>query len=109
MNGVPTLCADGARIGRTPGSTKDYLTWLEDVDLVSVRRKRYSYIDPVLRLWVRLHCYSAPPDEADLSREVQEYAVPRLPYIEPQIAVSETRPENEKAAEDTAWSMIEID
>ena len=103
-----TLTEISHRLGRTAGSTKDYLTWLEDVDLVSVRRKRYSYIDPVLRLWVRLHCYSTPPDEADLSREVQEYAVSRLPYIEPQIAVSETQPKNEKAAEDTAWSMIEI-
>ena len=78
-----TLTEIAQRLGRTPGSTKDYLTWLEDVDLVKVRQKRYSFVDPLLRLWVRLHCHPTPPAEADLSREVQEYAVSRLPYMEP--------------------------
>ena len=32
-----------ARVGRTPGSTKDYLGWLEDVDLVTAQRKRYTF------------------------------------------------------------------
>ena len=65
-----TLTEISHRLARTPGSTKDYLTWLQDVDLVSVHRKRYSFTDPLLRLWVRLHCSPAPPDETDLSREV---------------------------------------
>ena len=51
-----TLTEIAHRLGRTPGSTKDYLTWLQDVDLVNVHRKRYSFADPLLRLWVRLHC-----------------------------------------------------
>jgi hypothetical protein len=35
---------------RTPGSTKDYLSWLEDVDVISMHGKRYSYNDPLVRL-----------------------------------------------------------
>ena len=51
-----TLTEISQRLHRTPGSTKDYLSWLEDVDLVVSRQKRYSFTDPLLRLWVRLHC-----------------------------------------------------
>ena len=53
------------RLHRTPGSTKDYLSWLEDVDLVTSRQKRYSFTDPLLRLWVRLHCHPGPAEAAD--------------------------------------------
>jgi hypothetical protein len=66
------------RLGRTPGSTKDYLTWLEDVDLLAVARKRYSFSDPLLRIWVRLNNSSVPPTSADVAREVQQYALERL-------------------------------
>ena len=51
-----TLTEISQRLQRTPGSTKDYLSWLEDVDLVTARQKRYSFTDPLLRVWVRLHC-----------------------------------------------------
>ena len=107
-----TLTEIAHRLGRTPGSTKDYLTWLQDVDLVSVRRKRYSFADPLLRLWVRLHCCPEPPDETDLSREVQEYAVSRLPHMEPPASTgedSEASHEGETTKEDQGWSLIEID
>jgi hypothetical protein len=77
-----TLTKIAHKLGRTPGSTKDYLSWLEDVDLVRARQKRYSYTDPLLRLWVRLHGRITPPTEIDLAREVQEYAVQRLPFVE---------------------------
>ena len=77
-----TLTEVSQKLGRTPGSTKDYLSWLEDVDLVQARQKRYSYTDPLLRLWVRLHGDITPPTETDLAREVQEYAVQRLPFLE---------------------------
>lgn len=50
-----SLTAVARHIGRTPGSTKDYLTWLEDVDLVRVERRRYSIPDPLLRIWIRLY------------------------------------------------------
>src|SRR5262249_22471246 len=45
-----TLTEISIRLQRTPGSTKDYLSWLEDVDLVTSRQKRYSFTDPLLRL-----------------------------------------------------------
>ncbi|MGH9311670.1 MAG: hypothetical protein ACRD1S_00590 [Vicinamibacterales bacterium] len=78
-----TLTEIAQRLRRTPGSTKDYLSWLEDVDLVTSRQKRYSYTDPLLRLWVRLHCRPAPPSEDDVAREVHHYALVRLPQQRP--------------------------
>ena len=79
-----TLTEISQRLQRTPGSTKDYLSWLEDVDLVTSRHKRYSYADPLLRTWVRLHCRTTAPTDEDLSREVHRYALPRLPQtVEP--------------------------
>src|SRR5262249_52633160 len=74
-----TLTEISHRLQRTPGSTKDYLSWLEDVDLVTSRQKRYSFTDPLLRVWVRLHCRASAPSDDDLSREVHRYALPRLP------------------------------
>src|SRR5205085_9751693 len=61
-----TLTEISQRLQRTPGSTKDYLSWLEDVDLVTSRQKRYSFTDPLLRVWVRLHCKPSAPTEDDL-------------------------------------------
>lgn len=105
-----TLTEIAHRLGRTPGSTKDYLSWLEDVDLLTVQQKRYSFADPMLRLWVRLHGHAHPPEEEDLAREAQEYAVSRFPYMEPAMSL----PEPEVAAHDAggrdrSWGMIEID
>src|SRR3954462_8754722 len=85
-----TLTEISQRLQRTPGSTKDYLSWLEDVDLVTARQKRYSYTDPLLRAWVRLHCRATAPTEDDLAREVHRYALPRLPQQQdPQSAPAE--------------------
>jgi hypothetical protein len=74
-----TLTEISIRLQRTPGSTKDYLSWLEDVDLVTSRQKRYTFTDPLLRVWVRLHCRAAAPTEDDVASEVHRYALPRLP------------------------------
>ena len=74
-----TLTEISIRLRRTPGSTKDYLSWLEDVDLVTSRQKRYSFADPLLRVWVRLHCRPVPPTTEEVAREVQQYAFARLP------------------------------
>ncbi len=74
-----TLTEISLRLQRTPGSTKDYLSWLEDVDLVTSRQKRYTFTDPLLRVWVRLHCRASAPTDDDVAREVHRYAVPRLP------------------------------
>jgi hypothetical protein len=103
-----TLTEISLRLRRTPGSTKDYLSWLEDVDLVTSRQKRYSFTDPLLRLWVRLNCHSTPPTEDDVVREVQRYALARVPQPEPTPALAyagiDPTPEERKS-----WGIIEID
>lgn len=107
-----TLTEIAHRVERTPGSTKDYLSWLEDVDLLNVRQKHYSFADPVLRLWVRLHGEAKPPGEEDLAREAQEYAVHRFPYMEPAMASAEApaaTTDDMGRNRDRAWGMIEID
>lgn len=83
-----TLTEISQRLRRTPGSTKDYLSWLEDVDLVTARQKRYSFSDPLLRVWVRLHCRPTAPSDDDLAREVHRYALPRLPQQEPALVMA---------------------
>ena len=98
-----TLTEIAHRLQRTPGSTKDYLSWLEDVDRVVARQKRYSFTDPLLRLWVRLHCRPVPPGVDDVAREVQSYALARLPQTEPSMAMAGT------ATERKPWGIIEID
>jgi winged helix-turn-helix DNA-binding protein len=104
-----TLTEISQRLQRTPGSTKDYLSWLEDVDLVTARQKRYSYADPLLRVWVRLHCQTTPPTDEDVAREVHRYAMPRLPQQpEPALAMASAgpAPADEERKE---WGIIEID
>ena len=87
-----TLTEVAHRLHRTPGSTKDYLSWLEDVDLIVSRQKRYSFADPLTRLWVRLHCRPEPPSVDEVAREVQAYAMARLPQAttatEPALAMA---------------------
>jgi hypothetical protein len=100
-----TLTEIAHRLQRTPGSTKDYLSWLEDVDLIASRQKRYSFTDPLMRLWVRLHCHPMPPSEEDVAREVHHYALARLPHPEPAL-VAAGRPADE---ERKPWGIIEID
>lgn len=107
-----TLTEISLRLQRTPGSTKDYLSWLEDVDLVTARQKRYSYTDPLLRTWVRLHCRAFPPGEEEVVREIHRYALPRLPQTEPaERALAMASAAAGPAAEDDkkAWGIIEID
>jgi hypothetical protein len=102
-----TLTEISQRLQRTPGSTKDYLSWLEDVDLVTARQKRYSYSDPLLRAWVRLHCRATAPTEDDLAREVHRYALPRLPQQQdPQPAPAEAA---YAMAASPSTGIIEID
>ena len=102
-----TLTEISIRLRRTPGSTKDYLSWLEDVDLVTSRQKRYSFTDPVLRLWVHLHCRPTPPTDEDVAREVQRYALSRVPQAEP-VALAYAGVEA-TAEERKSWGIIEID
>ncbi|PYR69287.1 MAG: hypothetical protein DMF88_06585 [Acidobacteria bacterium] len=103
-----TLTEISHRLHRTPGSTKDYLSWLEDVDLVTSRQKRYSFTDPVLRLWVRLHCRPVPPTDEEVGREVQQYAAGSLPHPEaaPALAFAGV---DASVDERKSWGIIEID
>jgi Winged helix-turn-helix DNA-binding len=98
-----TLTEIAQRLHRTPGSTKDYLSWLEDVDLVVSRQKRYSFADPLLRLWVRLHCRPVPPSVDEVAREVQSYALARLPQPEPTMAMAGATSDRKR------WGIVEID
>lgn len=100
-----TLTEIALRLRRTPGSTKDYLSWLEDVDLLVSRQKRYSFGDPMLRLWVRLHCRPTPPTEEEIAREVHTYVLTHLPAAEPALAIAG----DEVAAAEKSWGIIEID
>jgi hypothetical protein len=102
-----TLTEIALRLRRTPGSTKDYLSWLEDVDLIVSRQKRYSFADPLVRLWVRLHCRPTPPSEDDIAREVHAYVLARLPQVEPALALAGARPED--GVREKSWGIIEID
>lgn len=103
-----TLTEISQRLQRTPGSTKDYLSWLEDVDLVTARHKRYSFVDPLLRVWVRLHCQTIAPTAGDVVREVHRYAAPRLPQGEPALAMAGATAAT-SADDKRAWGIIEID
>lgn len=102
-----TLTEIAHRLQRTPGSTKDYLSWLEDVDLVTARHKRYSIADSLLRLWVRLHCRPEPPGEEQVAREVQQLAMAHLAAPgrdEPALVGASPAAEPRRA-----WGIIEID
>src|SRR6185295_16864769 len=104
-----TLTEISLRLQRTPGSTKDYLSWLEDVDLVTVRQKRYSFTDPLLRLWVGLHCRPAPPNDDEVSSAVQQYALARLPTGEPAPALALAGGIAADGDDRKSWGIIEID
>lgn len=103
-----TLTEISQRLMRTPGSTKDYLSWLEDVDLVIARQKRYSFADPLLRVWVRLHCRPTVPTEDDVAREVHGFALPRLPAA-PALAMAAAGPVGPLGDDKKGWGIIEID
>ena len=98
-----TLTEVARRMQRTPGSTKDYLTWLEDVDLLRCDRKRYRFADPLLRVWVRLNGDPQPCTEEDVAREVHRYAMERLPAAMP-AEVSRPAPRQDRSS-----GIIEID
>ena len=104
-----TLTEVAQRLRRTPGSTKDYLSWLEDVDLIVSQRKRYSFSDPLLRVWVRLYCRPSGPSEEDVAREVQSYALSRLPQPEPAMVIAGGGESDLSDDDRKPWGIIEID
>lgn len=66
------LTALVGRLGRTPGAVRDYLGWLLDVDALRMQGKRYYFVDPLLRDWLRLNAGGRAPVEAALERIGQE-------------------------------------
>jgi hypothetical protein len=108
-----TLTEISRHLRRTPGSTKDYLSWLEDVDLIRSRGKRYSFDDPILRLYVQLYGRPVPATDADIVRDVRAYARAVLPQTREQppapapveVAVSAAEP----PADGRVSGIIEID
>ena len=75
--------------------------------MIVSRQKRYSFTDPMMRLWGRLHCRATPPSEEDIAREVHAYVLMRLPHAEPALALAGAPPaEGER---DKSWGIIEID
>jgi hypothetical protein len=80
------LTALVARLGRTPGAIRDYLGWLLAVDALRMVRKRYYYVDGLVRLWVRLHGRGvrASDDEIqDCARQTLAAAAPAAPAEAP--------------------------
>jgi len=95
---------------RTPGSTKDYLSWLEDVDLVTARAKRYAFEDPLLRLYVRLYGRPTPPAPRDVATEIRDYARARLPRLaDAPVAAVATGAATGAAGDERPSGIIEID
>ncbi len=60
------------RLGRTPGAVGDYLCWLLGVDALRKVKKRYHYVDGMVREWVRLHARGIPPTAAELLASAHE-------------------------------------
>ena len=77
------------------------------MDLVTSRQKRYSFTDPLLRLWVRLHCRPVPPTDDDVAREVQQLRAraPAPGRAQPLALAGAGRGDDERKT----WGIIEID
>lgn len=109
-----TLTDIATRLHRTPGSTKDYLSWLEDVDVLSVQRKKYSFDDPLVRLYVRLYTGAEPPSDEHIAAETRQFAAARLamPIAQPAEPVATAAPSAELVQADSSardTGIIEID
>jgi AAA ATPase-like protein len=84
------LTALVARLGRTPGAVRDYLGWLLGVDALRMVKKRYVYVDGMVRWWVRLHGRGTLASDADVRAAAQEMAGGR--EAPPETAPPETEP-----------------
>jgi hypothetical protein len=86
------LTALVARLGRTPGATRDYLQWLVGVDALRMVKKRYVYVDGLLRVWVRLHARGTPPSPHEIEEAGMALLARDQPVATP-AAVREPGPE----------------
>ena len=99
------------RLHRTPGSARDYLRWLEEVDLITVRDKRFFFVDPVLRLWLRLYGRGEFPSRDTIKAEVERHLGEKLPVVPPRETVPTTPHEENEPPPLVApeEDLIEID
>jgi hypothetical protein len=97
------------RLQRTPGSARDYLSWLEDVDLITVQRKRYSFEDPLLRMFVRLNGRPVPATGEELVREVHVFAQSRLPPVAIEVLAPPFAETSQDDDPNTSFRIAEID
>jgi hypothetical protein len=63
------LTALAERLGRSPGAVRDYLGWLLAVDVLRSSGKRWYFVDPLLRIWVRLHGSGRPAGPREVAAE----------------------------------------
>jgi DNA-binding IclR family transcriptional regulator len=89
------------RMNRTAGSTRDYLRWLEEVELIRASNKRFSFVDPLLRLWLRLYGTGNLPTAGDLRNGIDRYIRP--------VVDSEEHSEKPAQSQSSTEAMIEID
>jgi hypothetical protein len=66
-----TLTTLVPRLGRSLGATRDYLQWLVGVDALRMAKKRYVYVDGMVRHWVRLHGRGTPATAAEIQATAQ--------------------------------------
>ncbi len=99
------------RLDRTPGSSRDYLRWLEEVDLITVRDKRFFFVDPVLRLWLRLYGRGEFPSRDIIEAEVERHLSQKLPGERPRETAPTTPHEERKLPPPIApeEDLMEID
>ena len=91
------------RLGRTPGAVRDYLGWLLGVDALRQVKKRYYFVDGMVRLWVRLHARGAPPSVARIEQTARE----TVGRTEPAESAPEPNPSPSTPVRDD--SLMEID
>ena len=102
-----TLSEIARKMKRTAGSTRDYIRWLEEVDLIKVEKKRYSITAPLLRLWLRIYGRGVPPSEVDIQNEVTAYMSGLGTQSAPATTVRRKGRQNKSKVE--TEKMIEID
>lgn len=94
------------KVGRTPGATRDYLQWLTGVDALRMAKKRYVYVDGLVRHWVRLHGRGTPPTRAEIAAAARALVAGEATADAPLAEAPAAVPEPASSRRD---SLIEID
>jgi hypothetical protein len=106
------LTALVARVGRTPGAVRDYLGWLLGVDALRSARKRYSYVDGLVRWWVRLHGRGTPARPEEIAAAAYEVVTLPAADVMPESVLPEPAAVGEETVPATAPradTLMEID